>query len=107
MILFVSNPVNAGCKTSVVYKGGIIELPAPSPEVLDLEDEEFEDSEMAAPCNTPRIMFPLEFTAPPEQPAHPVRNTDDAPDVLEAVEEQPAVDLCAPSRSMSKWRMNC
>ena len=70
----------------MVYKGDIIELPAPSREVLDLDDEDFEDSEMAAPCNTPRIVFPLEFTAPPEQPAHPVRNPDDDPDVLEAVE---------------------
>ena len=50
---------------------------------------------MATPCNTPRIMFPLEFTAPPEQPAHPVRNTDDAPDVLEAVEEEPEANLRA------------
>ena len=47
MILFVSNPVNAGCKTSVVHKGDIIELPAPSPEVLDLEDEGFEDLEIS------------------------------------------------------------
>ena len=77
----------------MVYKGDIIELPAPSREVLDLDDEDLEDSEMAAPCNTPRIVFPLEFTAPPEQPAHRVH--DDDPDVLEAVEEQPAVDLCA------------
>jgi hypothetical protein len=93
--LFVSNPVNTGCKTSAVYKGDTIELPAPSREVLDLDDEDFEDSEMAAPCNTPQIVFPLEFTAPPEQPAHPVRSPDEDPDVVEAVEEQPAVDMCA------------
>ena len=93
--MFVSNPVNTGCKTSVVYKGDTIELPAPSPDVFDFEDQELEDCEVATSSNTPQIVFPLEFTAPSEQSARPPHNPDEDPDVLEAVEEEPEADLCA------------